>query len=82
MAAIWSPENRYRIWFDIEATAAEGMAEFGAIPAEAAAIIRSKGAAKVADITTADLARIDEIEAETRHDVIAFLTWLAEGIGP
>ena len=82
MAAIWSPENRYRIWFDIEATAAEGMAEYGAIPAEAAAIIRSKGAAKVADITAADLARIDEIEAETRHDVIAFLTWLAEGIGP
>jgi adenylosuccinate lyase len=82
MAAIWSPENRYRIWFDIEATAAEGMAEFGAIPTEAAAIIRSKGAAKVAHISQADLARIDEIEAETRHDVIAFLTWLAEGIGP
>ena len=82
MAAIWSPENRYRIWFDIEATAAEGMAELGAIPAEAAAVIRTKGAARVAHISKADLDRIDEIEAETRHDVIAFLTWLAEGIGP
>jgi adenylosuccinate lyase len=82
MAAIWSPENRYRIWFDIEATAAEGMAEFGAIPAEAAIAIRTKGAAKVAHISKADLDRIDAIEAETRHDVIAFLTWLAEGIGP
>jgi adenylosuccinate lyase len=82
MAAIWSPENRYRIWFDIEATAAEGMAELGAIPAEAAVAIRTKGAARVAHISKADLDRIDEIEAETRHDVIAFLTWLAEGIGP
>jgi adenylosuccinate lyase len=82
MAAIWAPENRFRIWFDIEATAAEGMAAIGAIPAEAAAIIRAKGAAKVAHITQADLDRIDAIEAETRHDVIAFLTWLAEGIGP
>ncbi len=82
MAAIWSPENRYRIWFDIEATAAEGMVEFGAIPAEAAIAIRTKGAAKVAHISKADLDRIDAIEAETRHDVIAFLTWLAEGIGP
>ena len=82
MTAIWSPENRYRIWFDIEATAAEGMAEFGAIPPEAAAIIRTKGAARVAHISQADLDRIDAIEAETRHDVIAFLTWLAEGIGP
>jgi adenylosuccinate lyase len=82
MAAIWSPENRYRIWFDIEATAAEGMAELGAIPAAAAAAIRTKGAARVAHISKADLDRIDEIEAETRHDVIAFLTWLAEGIGP
>jgi adenylosuccinate lyase len=82
MAAIWSPENRYRIWFDIEATAAEGMAELGEIPAEAAVAIRTKGAARVAHISKADLDRIDAIEAETRHDVIAFLTWLAEGIGP
>jgi adenylosuccinate lyase len=82
MAAIWAPENRYRIWFEIEATAAEGMAEHGMIPAEAARVIRSRGAERVAHISQDDLNRIDAIEAETRHDVIAFLTWLAEGIGP
>ncbi len=52
------------------------------IPAEAARNIRERGGAKLADITQADLDRIDAIERETRHDVIAFLTWLAEGIGP
>ena len=82
MAAIWAPENRFRIWFEIEALAAEGMARMGAIPEEAARNIREKGNAKVAHITQADLDRIDEIEAVTRHDIIAFLTWLAEGIGP
>lgn len=82
MAAIWSPENRYRIWFEIEALAAEGMARIGAIPEQAARIIRERGGAKVAAITQADLDRIDAIERETRHDVIAFLTWLAEAIGP
>ena len=82
MAAIWAPENRFRIWFEIEALAAEGMARIGAIPEEAARNIREKGDIKVADITQADLDRIDAIERETRHDVIAFLTWLAEGIGP
>ena len=82
MAAIWAPENRFRIWFDIEATAAEGMAAIGAIPQDAATAIRQKGAARVANITQADLDRIDAIEAETRHDVIAFLTWLGEGMGP
>ena len=82
MAAIWAPENRFRIWFEIEALAAEAMAEIGAIPALSARIIREKGAAKVAHITADDLERIDAIERETRHDVIAFLTWLAEGIGP
>ena len=82
MAAIWAPENRYRIWFEIEATAAEGMAEIGAIPAQVAAAIRRNGGERVARISQADLDRIDAIEAETRHDVIAFLTWLAEGIGP
>jgi len=81
MTAIWAPENRYRIWFEIEALAAEAMAAHGAIPAEAARNIRLKGDAKVAHITAEDLARIDAIEAETRHDVIAFLTWLAEAIG-
>jgi adenylosuccinate lyase len=82
MAAIWSPENRYRIWFEIEALAAEGMARIGAIPEEAARIIRERGGAKVAAINQSDLDRIDAIERETRHDVIAFLTWLAEIIGP
>jgi adenylosuccinate lyase len=82
MAAIWAPENRYRIWFEIEALAAEGMARIGAIPEDAARTIRAKGDARLAGINAADIERIDEIERETRHDVIAFLTWLAEGIGP
>ncbi|HEX5328045.1 MAG TPA: adenylosuccinate lyase [Acetobacteraceae bacterium] len=82
MAAIWAPTNRYRIWFEIEALAAEGMAAIGAIPDSAAHAIRERGGAKVAHITDDDLARIDAIERETRHDVIAFLTWLAEAIGP
>jgi adenylosuccinate lyase len=82
MAAIWSPENRYRIWFEIEVLACEAMAEIGDIPAEAAQTIRQRGAPALAAIDAADVARIDEIERETRHDVIAFLTWLAEKIGP
>jgi adenylosuccinate lyase len=82
MAAIWAPENRFRIWFEIEALAAEAMAELGEIPREAARTIREKGGAKVAAIGPDDIARIDEIERETRHDVIAFLTWLAEAVGP
>ena len=81
MASIWAPENRYRIWFEIEALAAEAMAQSGDIPADAARMIRTRGAAMVADIGPADIERIDAIERETRHDVIAFLTWLAEGIG-
>jgi adenylosuccinate lyase len=81
MAAIWAPENRFRIWFEIEALACEAMAELGDIPKAAARTIRERGSAKVANITQADLDRIDAIERETRHDVIAFLTWLAEGIG-
>ena len=82
MTAIWEPANRYRIWFEIEALAAEAMAENGMIPGSAARTIRDRGTAKVAHITQADLDRIDAIEAETRHDVIAFLTWIAEAIGP
>jgi len=82
MVAIWSPETRFRIWFEIEALACEAMAELGTIPREAAVAIRRGGSAKVATITQADLDRIDAIERETRHDVIAFLTWLGEGIGP
>ncbi|MDQ1078324.1 adenylosuccinate lyase [Pseudoroseomonas cervicalis] len=82
MAAIWSPEARFRIWFEIEALAAEAMGQLGTIPAEAARVIREKGEPRAAGISQADLDRIDEIERETRHDVIAFLTWLGEGIGP
>jgi adenylosuccinate lyase len=82
MAAIWAPETRFRLWFEIEALAAEAMAELGTIPGAAAAAIREGGARKLAAITPADLDRIEAIERETRHDVIAFLTWLGEGIGP
>ncbi|QDH13998.1 adenylosuccinate lyase [Formicincola oecophyllae] len=82
MTAIWSPANRYRIWFEIEALACEALAQQGAIPAESARTIRERGDAAMAAFSDADLARIDAIEAETRHDVIAFLTWLAEKIGP
>ena len=81
MTAIWAPENRFRIWFEIEALAAEAMARRGDIPADAARTIRERGGARVAQISQVDLDRIDAIEAETRHDVIAFLTWLGEGIG-
>ncbi len=82
MAAIWAPANRYRIWFEIEALAAEAMSLHGDVPAAAARAIREQGDAALAAFSDADLARIDAIEAETRHDVIAFLTWLAEKIGP
>ncbi|MBC7637695.1 MAG: adenylosuccinate lyase [Acetobacteraceae bacterium] len=81
MTAIWAPENRYRIWFEIEALAAEAMAELGDIPGDAARNIRAKGGAKLAAIGPEDVERIDAIERVTRHDVIAFLTWLAEAIG-
>ncbi|MCZ6482060.1 MAG: adenylosuccinate lyase, partial [Alphaproteobacteria bacterium] len=74
MAAVWAPENKYRIWFEIEAHACDAQAELGVIPKEAATAVRERG--------KFDLARIDEIEQETKHDVIAFLTNLAEHIGP
>lgn len=77
MAAIWSPETRFRIWFEIEAHAADAMAEIGLIPKEAAKTIWQKG--KAAQF---DTARIDEIEREVKHDVVAFLTHLAEIVGP
>src|SRR5215207_6532807 len=77
MAAIWSPETRFRIWFEIEAHAADAMAELGIIPEEAAKKIWEKG--KNAKF---DVARIDAIEAEVKHDVIAFLTHLSEIVGP
>jgi adenylosuccinate lyase len=81
METIWAPANRYRVWFEIEALAAEAMARIGVIPEAAARSIRAKGGAKVAAISQADIDRIDAIERETRHDVIAFLTWLAESVG-
>ncbi|WP_043338930.1 adenylosuccinate lyase [Belnapia moabensis] len=82
MAAIWSPEERFRIWFEIEALAAEAMAQLGTIPEEAARVIREKGAPRAASIGPAEVEAIDAIERVTRHDVIAFLTWMGEGIGP
>jgi adenylosuccinate lyase len=77
MAAIWSPETRYKIWFEIEAHAADAMAELGVIPKDAAKTIWAKG--KDAKF---DVARIDAIEAEVKHDVIAFLTHVSEIVGP
>jgi adenylosuccinate lyase len=76
-AAIWSPEARYRIWFEIEAHAADAMAELGVIPKLAAETIWAKGRDAVWDPD-----RIDEIERVTKHDVIAFLTHVAEIVGP
>jgi adenylosuccinate lyase len=77
MASIWEPQTRFKIWFEIEAHAADALAELGVIPKEAARTIWAK-----AKDATFDVARIDEIERETRHDVIAFLTHLAEIVGP
>jgi hypothetical protein len=77
MVAIWSPETKFRIWFEIEAHAADALAELGVIPKDAAKTIWAK-----AKDATFDVARIDEIERETKHDVIAFLTHLAEIVGP
>ena len=77
MAAIWEPQTRFRIWFEIEAHAADAMAKLGIIPKAAAKKIWDKGRnAKF------DIARIDAIEREVKHDVIAFLTHLAEIVGP
>ncbi|MBV9859745.1 MAG: adenylosuccinate lyase [Alphaproteobacteria bacterium] len=74
MARIWEAENRYRIWLEIEALACEAQAALGIVPESAARAVRERAAFEVD--------RIDEIERETRHDVIAFLTNLAEHIGP
>ena len=74
MASIWEPANKFRIWLEIEAHACDKQAELGVIPAEAAKAVRDKG--------KFDIDRIDEIEREIHHDVIAFLTNLAETIGP
>ncbi|MEZ2127389.1 MULTISPECIES: adenylosuccinate lyase [unclassified Sinorhizobium] len=77
MVAIWSPETKFRIWFEIEAHACDALAELGVIPKSAAETIWEKGGK-----ATFDVARIDEIEAVTKHDVIAFLTHLSEIVGP
>ncbi|MBA00593.1 MAG: adenylosuccinate lyase [Rhodospirillaceae bacterium] len=74
MAKIWEPENRFRIWFEIEAHACDAQAELGVIPKDAAKAVWEKGGF--------DVDRIDAIEAEVKHDVIAFLTSLAEYVGP
>jgi len=80
MTAIWSAENRYRIWWQIEVFAAEAMGRAGTIPAEDAAKIRAAYDADV--LGEIDIAAIDAIEVVTRHDVIAFLTWAGSKLGP
>ncbi|QRG05223.1 adenylosuccinate lyase [Xanthobacter dioxanivorans] len=77
MAAIWSPETRFRIWFEIEAHAADAMAALGIVPKEAAAKIWELGGKAEFNVD-----RIDEIERDVKHDVIAFLTHLSEFVGP
>jgi len=77
MAAIWEAQTRFKIWFEIEAHAADAQAELGVIPKEAAKVIWAKARDVIFDV-----ARIDEIERETKHDVIAFTTHLAEIVGP
>src|SRR6478609_6902739 len=77
MVSIWSPETKFRIWFEIEAHATDALAELGVVPKEAAAKVWEKG-----KTATFDVARIDEIEREVKHDVIAFLTHLSEIVGP
>src|SRR6476661_656124 len=80
MTAIWSAENRYRIWWQIEVFAAEAMGKIGMIPAEDAKTIR--GAYDKDALGEIDIDAIDRIEAITKHDVIAFLTWAGEKLGP
>src|SRR3954467_1733923 len=74
MSSIWAPEARFRIWFEIEAHALDAMAELGVVPREAAEAVWARGGF--------DVERIDAIEAEVKHDVIAFLTSVAEHVGP
>src|SRR3569832_2393318 len=78
MVAIWSPETRFRIWFEIEAHACNALAEIGVIPKASAAAIWKGGREAMKKI---DVQRIDDIEKVTKHDVIAFLTWLGAYIG-
>ena len=85
MAAIWTPENRFRIWFEIEAHACEAMAELGVIPRDAAKAIWAGGKKAMAALEASpagEIEKIDAIERVTKHDVLAFTTWLGEYIGP
>src|SRR6266849_10813841 len=77
MTSIWEAQTRFKIWFEIEAHAADAQAELGVIPKEAAKAVWAKAGG-----VSFDVVRIDEIERETKHDVIAFLTHLAEIVGP
>src|SRR5947208_4304131 len=77
MASIWEAQTRFKIWFEIEAHATDALAELGVVPKEAAKTIWAK-----AKDATFDVERIDEIEREVKHDVIAFLTHVAEIVGP
>ena len=79
MVALWAAEERFRIWFEIEAHAADALAELGVIPASAAAAIWEKGKPAMAAV---DIDAIDAIERVVHHDVIAYLTWISEKIGP
>src|SRR5204863_174756 len=79
MASFWEAQTRFKIWFEIEAHAADALAEVGVIPKEAAKTIWARARARG---STFNVERIDEIERETKHDVIAFLTHLAEIVGP
>jgi adenylosuccinate lyase len=74
MGRLWSEENRFSKWLAVELAATEVLAERGVVPREAAAVIREKA--------RFDVARIDEIEAEVQHDVIAFVSCVAENVGP
>ena len=77
MTAIWEPEARYRIWFEIEAHATDKLGELGVVPESAGKALWAWWATN----PTIDVAAIDAIEAVTKHDVIAFLTWVAEQVG-
>ena len=76
MTAIWTPENRFRIWFEIEAHATDALAELGVVPRQAAAALWAWWNTNPA----IDVDAIDAIEAVTKHDVIAFLTWVADNV--
>src|SRR3982751_677048 len=78
MARLWTPEHRYQTWLAVELSAARAMADAGLVPRDAVEECARKGG----DLTSDDAARIDEIEKTTRHDVVAFLTFMEERIGP